>query len=50
MAITELEINGQNIQLAKKVSELENDADYQSKSQVEELINSKLEEVEYGTY
>lgn len=34
MAITELEINGQNIQLVKKVSELENDAKYQTLLQV----------------
>lgn len=58
MAVTELEINGQNIQLVKKVSELENDADYQSKTQVEEIVNSAIEqtlintlnEIEYGTY
>ena len=34
MAITELEINGQSIQLVKKVSELENDAKYQTLLQV----------------
>ncbi len=58
MAITELEINGQDIQLVKKVSELENDAEYQSKTQVEEIVNSAIEqtlintlnEIEYGTY
>ena len=58
MAVNELEINGQNIQLVKKVSELENDANYQSKSQVENIVNSAIEqtlintlnEIEYGTY
>lgn len=58
MAITELEINGQSIQLVKKVSELENDAEYQSKTQVENIVNSAIEqtlintlnEIEYGTY
>ena len=50
MAVTELEINGQVIPLVSQVSELENDANYQTQAQVEELINSKLEEVEYGTY
>ena len=45
MAVTELEINGQNIQLVKKVSELENDAEYQSKTQVEELIEPKADKV-----
>jgi hypothetical protein len=58
MAVTELEINGQNIQLVKKVSELENDAEYQSKTQVENIVNSAIEqtlintlnEIEYGTY
>ena len=39
MAVTELVINGQGIQLVKKVSELENDANYQSKTQVEEIVN-----------
>lgn len=58
MAVNELEINGQNIQLVKKVSELENDANYQSKTQVENIVNSAIEqtlintlnEIEYGTY
>lgn len=58
MAITELEINELNIQLVKKVSELENDADYQSKTQVEEIVNNAIEQtlintlndIEYGTY
>jgi hypothetical protein len=41
MAITELEINGQNIQLVKKVSELENDVNYQTESQIKNIL-SKL--------
>jgi hypothetical protein len=43
MAVTELEINGQNIQLVSKVSELKNDVEYQSKTQVEELIVGKAD-------
>lgn len=50
MAVTELDINGQNIQLVKKVSELENDANYQTKEEVQELINQAIGDIEYGTY
>jgi hypothetical protein len=50
MAITELEINGQSIQLVKKVSELENDAEFQTKEEVQELINQAIGEIENGTY
>ena len=45
MAITELEINGQVIPLVQKVSELENDADYQTQTQVEELVEPKADKV-----
>lgn len=42
MAVTELEINGLNIQLVKKVSELENDVNYQTESQIKNIL-SKLD-------
>ena len=50
MAITELEINRQVISLVSKVSELENDAEYQTKEEVQELINQAIGEIENGTY
>ena len=45
MAIKEIEINGQVIPLVSKVSELENDANYQTQAQVEELIIDKADKV-----
>lgn len=45
MAVTELEINGIDIQLISKVSELENDATYQSKTQVEDIVNNAIDQI-----
>ena len=45
MAITEIEINGQVIPLVSKVGELDNDKEYQSKTQVEEIVNSSISQI-----
>lgn len=48
--IENIEVNGEIYELPCKTSDLENDKEFQTKSQVEQLINQALGEIENGTY
>jgi hypothetical protein len=50
MKIKNIEVNGEVYELPSKTSDLTNDSEFQTKEEVQELINQAIGEIEYGNY